>query len=155
MCVHLSLLSLKQTLTACWTAWPCRHFIFHLASSINHSTPIQCDAHGHPPSLAFIIPLRWKMYSSGKLRWRKSKEHHSYAAACAVYTVYERYRETKKEERKEESSDTKGRFGLLWIGYIRVVRKTDKRLGLLHVPSRLCFYLNIHWADTGFSRHRL
>lgn len=62
MCVHLCF-TLKQTLTACWTAWPCWHFIFHLASSINHSTPIQCDAHGHPPLLALIIPLRRKMYS--------------------------------------------------------------------------------------------
>lgn len=62
MCVHLCF-SLKQTLTACWTAWPCWHFIFHLASSINHSTPIQYDARGHPLLLALIIPLRRKMYS--------------------------------------------------------------------------------------------
>lgn len=62
ICVHLCF-TLKQTLTACWTAWPCWHFIFHLASSINHSTPIQCDAHGHPPLLALIIPLCRKMYS--------------------------------------------------------------------------------------------
>lgn len=67
ICVHLCF-ALKQTLTACWTAWPCWHFIFHLASSINHSTPIQCDAHGHPPLLALIIPLCRKMYSEGKLR---------------------------------------------------------------------------------------
>lgn len=67
MCVHLCF-SLKQTLTACWTAWPCWHFIFHLASSINHSTPIQCDARGHPSLLALIIPLRRKMYSRGRNR---------------------------------------------------------------------------------------
>lgn len=62
MCVHLCF-SLKQTLTACWAAWPHWHFIFHLASSINHSAPIQCDAHGHPPALALIIPCCRKMYS--------------------------------------------------------------------------------------------
>lgn len=64
MCVHLCF-ALKQTLTARCTAWPRWHFIFHLASSINHSTPIQCDARGHPPLLALIIPQRRKMYSCG------------------------------------------------------------------------------------------
>lgn len=55
-----SSLFLPQTPTACWTAWPCLNFPLHLASSINHSTSIQCDAHGHPPPLALTIPLHRK-----------------------------------------------------------------------------------------------
>lgn len=67
MCVHLCV-SLKQTLTARRTAWPCWHFIFHLASSINHSTRIKYNARGHPSLLALIIPQRWKIYSQ-KRNW--------------------------------------------------------------------------------------
>lgn len=74
MCVHLCV-SLKQTLTACRTAWPCWHFIFHLASSINHSTRIKYNARGHPSLLALIIPLCKKIYSQkrnwGRVRARR------------------------------------------------------------------------------------
>uniref|UniRef100_A0A665VLQ8 Uncharacterized protein n=1 Tax=Echeneis naucrates TaxID=173247 RepID=A0A665VLQ8_ECHNA len=42
------------------------HFSF---GKLHYSAPIQCDAHGHPPVLALIIPQHGKMYSSGKVRY--------------------------------------------------------------------------------------
>lgn len=88
MCVHLCF-SLKQTLTACRTAWPCWHFIFHLASSINHSTRIQYNACGHPSLLALIIPLRRKLYSQRETEAEKEQgEGLSYTTALTVHEQY-------------------------------------------------------------------
>ena len=83
MCVHL-----KQTLTGCWTVWPRWHFIFHLASSINHSAPIQCDAHGHPLVLALIIPLCRELYSKGKVRQGESKRSATLLHYCIYSILY-------------------------------------------------------------------
>lgn len=128
MCVHLCF-SLRPTLTACRTARPCWHFIFHLASSINHSIPIQYDARGHPSLLAPIIPPCSSNVQPAEDTMRRKSKRSTIAALRRM-----------GDAKKEKIQRFRERFGPRRIGYGRAVRRTDKRLGLrLRVPSRLCF----------------
>lgn len=63
--------TLRQTLTACQAARPYWHFIFHLASLINHSTPVQCNTHGHPPLLEVTKAQIMGSYRQRQGRWFK------------------------------------------------------------------------------------
>lgn len=134
MCVHLCF-SLKPTLTACWTARPCWHFIFHLASSINHSTPIQYDARGHPSLLAPIIPLCSSNVQPAEETMRRKSKRSTIAALQHM-----------GDAKKEKIQRFTERFGPRRIGYGCAARRTDKRLGLgLRVSSRLCFEYSWRW----------
>lgn len=134
MCVHLCF-SLRPTLTACWTARPCWHFIFHLASSINHSTPIQYDACGHPSLLAPIIPPCSSNVQPAEETMRRKSKRSTIAALRRMGNA-----------KKEKIQRFRERFGPRRIGYGRAARGTDKRLGLgLRVPLRLCFEYSWSW----------
>ena len=152
MCVHLCF-SLKQTPTApseqrglagiSFSIWQAR-LITALLYNATHVATHRC--------WLSLFPCAGECTGHGREGARQRKRNTAVTPPHALHTAIQGGEEKKREGRIQRYRE---RFGLLWIGCGCAVRRTDKRLVRLHVPSRLCFHLNIHWADTGFSRHRL